>query len=518
MPPHMSLDLSAVIIRNQHYHPPQDLANVLLYNNAAVVPHGNLPNLPVHAGSIGLVGPLDVGGAGDIVGGGVNSVEAGVVGVLNAVGDVGASDAGGVLPYGEITNDLSASTSSRSHSPSSSLSSSSSSSSTTSISAALVFFVVVFCMSCILFKKDTPRLSFGKTEEEKIGCNSQQTKEVIMNDYQVYIENLIGKETQGFEIAIRNLNACRFNIGNSSLDVTQTSIQNPGEHLKVRKQFDKSFDQFQYMDDCQVSSENLIGKQGQGFEIAMCNLNDYRFNINNSSLNAAQASIHNPGEHLQESPYDVKLEKTFSKMTDDEKQLMIEKISVDVLFMEHEEEILKSTDVKYFELLSERNYKQGSVAEVHFRLAESQFYRLLSGHATAMVAKNEYICNPVLIEQFNKAREELKKKRGEEYSYPILAFHGTAMTNIQAICENGLKVRYYISAFIGRMVDTLLAIEVLVKRFGDNVCKTEFKGAKPSAELQGYKIMDLQMFYRKDSLYDSVIEGAFKTLDDYLHE
>ncbi|CAF1029480.1 unnamed protein product [Rotaria sordida] len=44
---------------------------------------------------------------------------------------------------------------------------------------------------------------------------------------------------------------------------------------------------------------NLIGKQGQGFEIAMCNLNDYRFNINNSSLNAAQARIHNPGEHLK---------------------------------------------------------------------------------------------------------------------------------------------------------------------------------------------------------------------------
>ncbi|CAF1473612.1 unnamed protein product [Rotaria sp. Silwood1] len=418
MPPHMPLDLSAVIIRNQYYHPPQGLANVLLYNNAAVVPHGNLPNLPGHAASIGLAGSADVGGAGDVVVGGVNSVEAGVVGVLNAVGGFGASDAGGVLPYGEITNDLSASTSSRSHSPSSSLSSSSSSSSTTSISAALVFFVIVFCMSCILFEKDTSRLSFGKTEEEKIGYNSQQTKEVIMNDYQVYIENLIGKETQGFEIAIRNLNACRFNIDNSSLDATQTSIHNPGEHLKVRKQFDKSFDQFQYMDDCQVSSENLIGKQGQGFEIAMCNLNDYRFNIDNSSLNAAQASIHNPGEHLKESPYDVKLEKTFSKMTDNEKRLMIEKVKIKM-------------NIYLFE---------SSVAEVHFRLAESQFYRLLSEHTTAMVAKNEYICNPVLIEQFNKAREELKKKRGEEYSYPILAFHGTAMTNIQAKCENGLKV------------------------------------------------------------------------------
>ena len=30
----------------------------------------------------------------------------------------------------------------------------------------------------------------------------------------------------------------------------------------------------------------------------------------------------------QESAYDVKLEKTFSKMTDDEKRLMIERVSV----------------------------------------------------------------------------------------------------------------------------------------------------------------------------------------------
>jgi len=41
---------------------------------------------------------------------------------------------------------------------------------------------------------------------------------------------------------------------------------------------------------------------------------------------------------------------------------------------------------------------------------------------------------------FSKAREELKKKRGEEYSYPILAFHGTAVTNILPICENGFKM------------------------------------------------------------------------------
>jgi len=45
-----------------------------------------------------------------------------------------------------------------------------------------------------------------------------------------------------------------------------------------------------------------------------------------------------------------------------------------------------------------------------------------------------------LIVFYSKAREELKKKRGEEYSYPVLAFHGTAVTNIQPICEKGFKV------------------------------------------------------------------------------
>ena len=41
---------------------------------------------------------------------------------------------------------------------------------------------------------------------------------------------------------------------------------------------------------------------------------------------------------------------------------------------------------------------------------------------------------------YSKAREELKKERGVEYSYPVLAFHGTAVANIQPICETGFKV------------------------------------------------------------------------------
>lgn len=39
-----------------------------------------------------------------------------------------------------------------------------------------------------------------------------------------------------------------------------------------------------------------------------------------------------------------------------------------------------------------------------------------------------------------EAREDLKNVRGEDMSYPVLGFHGTDVTNISLICQNGFKV------------------------------------------------------------------------------
>ena len=47
--------------------------------------------------------------------------------------------------------------------------------------------------------------------------------------------------------------------------------------------------------------------------------------------------------------------------------------------LDGEREALAGSKIKYFPLIPERQYKEGSAAQVHFRLAESQFYRLLSG-------------------------------------------------------------------------------------------------------------------------------------------
>ena len=43
--------------------------------------------------------------------------------------------------------------------------------------------------------------------------------------------------------------------------------------------------------DAEVPVENIIGVEGQGFNIAMSGLNDGRINISATSLGAAQASL-----------------------------------------------------------------------------------------------------------------------------------------------------------------------------------------------------------------------------------
>ncbi len=75
-------------------------------------------------------------------------------------------------------------------------------------------------ISCLLIEKGTPGLSFGK-KERKMGWNSQPTRAVIMEDCQVPVENVIGREGQGFNIAMNGINGGRINVGKFSLHSLQ---------------------------------------------------------------------------------------------------------------------------------------------------------------------------------------------------------------------------------------------------------------------------------------------------------
>lgn len=100
-------------------------------------------------------------------------------------------------------------------------------------------------ISCIVVEKGTPGLSFGK-KEKKIGWNSQPTCAVILEDCKVPVANRIGKEGQGFSIAMKGLNGGRINIASCSLGAAQKSIEIATDYLKVRKQFGRPLSEFQH--------------------------------------------------------------------------------------------------------------------------------------------------------------------------------------------------------------------------------------------------------------------------------
>merc|ERR1711936_1316423 len=91
-------------------------------------------------------------------------------------------------------------------------------------------------ISCLLVERGMKGLSFGK-QEKKMGWNCQPTRAVIMEDCEVPVENVIGVEGQGFNIAMAGLNGGRINIASTSLGAAQHSLNLAADHLKVRNQF-----------------------------------------------------------------------------------------------------------------------------------------------------------------------------------------------------------------------------------------------------------------------------------------
>ena len=99
-------------------------------------------------------------------------------------------------------------------------------------------------ISCIVVEKGTPGLSYG-APEKKLGWKSQPTATVIFENCRVPAENLIGREGQGFRIAMAGLDGGRLNIGACSLGGAQFCLDRTIEYMKERKQFGSRLADFQ---------------------------------------------------------------------------------------------------------------------------------------------------------------------------------------------------------------------------------------------------------------------------------
>eukprot|EP01048_Picozoa_sp_COSAG05_P026572 COSAG05_NODE_7323_length_827_cov_1.326923_1_plen_237_part_10 len=88
-----------------------------------------------------------------------------------------------------------------------------------------------------------------------------------------------------------------------------------------------------------------------------------------------------------------------------------------------------------------RNYDPSDPKQLHYRLAESQFLRMLSGHGTmSTITKIEYFVNPVLERTFEAKKSEYDQLYGKGNHETRLAFHGTSGESIEPIMTGGFQL------------------------------------------------------------------------------
>ena len=91
-------------------------------------------------------------------------------------------------------------------------------------------------ISAFIVEKGWEGFDFGD-HYDKMGIRSSSTAELIFNDVKVPKENLLGKEGEGFKIAMSTLDGGRIGIASQALGIAQGAFEHAVEYAKERVQF-----------------------------------------------------------------------------------------------------------------------------------------------------------------------------------------------------------------------------------------------------------------------------------------
>ncbi|WP_285767951.1 acyl-CoA dehydrogenase [Peribacillus sp. SI8-4] len=105
--------------------------------------------------------------------------------------------------------------------------------------------------SAFIIESDFPGFSVGK-KEKKLGIRSSPTTEIIFDECRVPKENLLGKEGEGFKIAMMTLDGGRNGIAAQAVGIAQGALDAAVNYAKERVQFGKP----------------ISAQQGIGFKLA----------------------------------------------------------------------------------------------------------------------------------------------------------------------------------------------------------------------------------------------------------
>ena len=99
-------------------------------------------------------------------------------------------------------------------------------------------------ISAFIVEKGWEGFTFGD-HYDKMGIRSSSTAELIFNNVKVPKENLLGKEGEGFKIAMATLDGGRIGIASQALGIAQGAFENALAYSKERIQFGKPIAQQQ---------------------------------------------------------------------------------------------------------------------------------------------------------------------------------------------------------------------------------------------------------------------------------
>ncbi len=116
--------------------------------------------------------------------------------------------------------------------------------------------------SAFIVEKGTPGFSFGK-KEKKMGIRASSTRELIFDNCKVPKENLLGKEGQGFIVAMKTFDMSRPGVAAQALGIAAGALEDAVEYARQRKQFGQPISSFQAV-------QHMLADMATEVEAARC--------------------------------------------------------------------------------------------------------------------------------------------------------------------------------------------------------------------------------------------------------
>lgn len=93
-------------------------------------------------------------------------------------------------------------------------------------------------MSAFIVEAGTPGFSSGN-HEDKMGIRGSNTCDLVFEDCRIPAKNLLGKEGEGFKVAMQTLDVSRTYVGCMALGIAQRALEEAVAYAKERHQFGK---------------------------------------------------------------------------------------------------------------------------------------------------------------------------------------------------------------------------------------------------------------------------------------